>query len=121
MKRFLIVTTLVILILPAIVVVALFTWVLIAGVPASASGTLNSGRAIVVNSNSVYLSLGLDGDTATINTAGREIVVKPTELLVDGVHVGDVDTAAARVEIIVKRGSVDFIADGNPVKTSNAK
>ena len=121
MKRFLIVSCLVILVLPAIVVVGLFMWVLMAGVPASASGTLNSGRSILVNSNSVYLALGLDGDIATINTAGRELVVKPTELLVDGVHVGDVDLAASKVEIIVKRGSVDFIADGNAVKKSNSK
>ena len=121
MKRFLLVTTLVILVLPAIGVVGLFAWVLMTGLPSSAGGTLNSGRSILVTSNSVYLSLGLVDDTAMIETAGRKIVVKPTELLVDGVHVGDVDTAAAKVEVIVKRGSIEFIADGNPVKTTATK
>ena len=121
MNRFLIVFCQVILVVPVIVVVGLFTWMLMAGLPASAGGTLGSGRSILVTSNSVYLATELGGDTATIKTAGRKIVVKPTELLVDGVHVGDVDTGAVKVEVIVKRGTIEFIADGKPVTTKLPK
>ena len=118
MKRILIAFCLSLIILPAVVVVGLIAATLFAGLPSSAGGTLDSGRSIKTTSDSWYLSLGTSGDTATIQTSGRTIVVSKSAISVDGTNVADIDEKAANVEVNVKRGVITFVADGSPVATT---
>jgi len=82
----------------------------------STSGTLATGRSVVTHSNSIYLSSAFSRDTATIRTAGKTIVVRPTCLLVDGVQVADIDEAAASIEVRMNRRKISVVADGKLLK-----
>lgn len=84
-------------------------------VGSSAGGTLRSGRSIMVHSNSLSLSTALSKDTATIDTAGKTIVVMPTQLLIDGAVVAEIDEAVKNVTINVEDGDVSFVADDTAV------
>lgn len=98
---------------------------LLAGIPASqmvsggsAGGTLASDRSVVTHSDSFSLSSTFTSDTATIETAGKKIVVQPTSLVVDGVVVATIDADVSEVQVRVKQGVVTFEADGTRVVTS---
>lgn len=84
----------------------------------SAGGTLASGRSVMTHSDSIWLSSTFSSDTATIETAGKKILVQPTSLIVDGVIVANIDKDVVDVQVRVKRGVVNFVADGAPVQTS---
>ncbi len=101
---------------PLLVSTILLATAMLAG--SSAGGTLSSGRSITTHSDSVWLSSMFSSDTATIETAGRKIVVQPTSLLVDGVTVANIEKDVADVQVRVQRGVVTFVADGTPVQTS---
>lgn len=83
--------------------------------PSSTGGTLPSGRSVVAYSNSIYLTTLLDGDTATIKTAFKTILVKPTGLFVDGSNVASLDPKVANIEVHVKNGTIRVLADGRVV------
>jgi hypothetical protein len=84
----------------------------------SAGGTLATGRSVMTHSDSIYLSSELRGDTATIKTDGKTIVVGPTHLLIDGAKVATINEAVADVQVRVNNGAVAFVADGRPIKTN---
>jgi hypothetical protein len=88
------------------------------GAGGSAGGTLPSGRTIMAHSDSIYLSTAMGGDTGTIKTSGKTIVVRPTTIEIDGNRVAAIDQTARKIEIHVKRGNINFLADGQPVNTS---
>ncbi len=101
---------------PLLAIAILLGTVMFAG--GSAGGTLPSGRSVMTHSDSVLLSSTFSSDTATIETAGKKILVQPTSLIVDGVTVANIDQGVADVQVCVKRGVVTFVADGRPVQTS---
>ncbi len=78
----------------------------------SAGGTLSSGRRVVTHSDSLTLKSKFEQDIATIETAGRRIVVEPERLIVDGMIVTEIAAESRDVEIHVERGIVEFIIDG---------
>lgn len=80
----------------------------------SASGTLGTGRKIVVYSDSLQLTTQFAQDTATVNTSGQEIIVEPTRLVIDGKAVGEFDENVAEVEVRVSRDGIEFKLDGKP-------
>ncbi|MEX1233187.1 MAG: hypothetical protein WEB58_23250 [Planctomycetaceae bacterium] len=82
-----------------------------------AGGVLQSGRSVMANSDTIWLSSTFSYDTATIEMPGKKIVVNPTSLVVDGVTVAKIDKDAADVQVRVKRGVVTLVADGAPVPT----
>lgn len=82
----------------------------------SAGGTLRSGRSVMVHSNALSLSTSFGNDAATIDTAGKTIVVHPTELLIDGTVVAKIDAATKDVAIHVTGGDVSFVADGTTIQ-----
>lgn len=102
--------------IPLVAIVALLVAAMFAG--GSAGGTLPSGRSVMAHSDSMWLSSTLASDTATIETAGRKILVQPTSLIVDGVTVANIDQDVSDVQVRVKRGVITFVADGAPVPTS---
>lgn len=83
----------------------------------SAGGTLSTGRNVMAHSDSLSLSTAFSSDTATIETAGKIIVIQPGALIVDGTTVAFIDKDVADVQVKVKRGFVTFEADGKPVQT----
>lgn len=85
----------------------------------SAGGRLATGRMITANSDSIYISSQFQGDTATIKTSGKTIVVAPSNIQIDGVTVATLDAAVADVRIDVKHGTIKFLADGSPVSTKS--
>ena len=82
----------------------------------SAGGTLSTGRSVFTHSDSVALSSTVSQDTATIETAGKTIVVEPTRLIVDGTIVATIKEHVSNVEVVVRRGAVTFVADGMSVQ-----
>ena len=84
----------------------------------SAGGTLASGRSVLTYSDSMFLSSELRGDTAVIKTDGKIIVVKPTTLVVDGANVACIDERVSVVEVTIKNGMINFVADGKTVATT---
>lgn len=84
----------------------------------SAAGTLSTGRSVFTHSDSITLSSTFSSDTATIETAGKMIVVQPTRLIVDGTIVATINEDVSNVDVRVKRGSITFVADGKPVQTA---
>lgn len=94
--------------------VAAVLLVLLAG--GSAGGTLRSGRNVVTHSDSLFLTSNFSGDTATIKTAGKVIVVAPGKLRVDGKTIAVIPPETMDVEIHVRRGTVEFIADGKSIR-----
>jgi hypothetical protein len=95
-----------------------FTIQLVAtGMESSVGGTLQSGRSVTATSDSWYLTCNNSPDTATIRTAGRTIVVAPAKVTVDGKLVAPLDVAACEVEVRVKDGQIEFLADGTSVGT----
>ena len=102
--------------IPLLAITILLAIVIFAG--GSAGGTLASGRSVMTHSDSISLSSTLSSDTATIETAGKKILVQPTLLIVDGMIVANIDKDVADVQVRVKRGVVTFVADGTPVETS---
>lgn len=82
----------------------------------SAGGTLSTDRNGFTHSNSMMLSSSLSSDTAKIQTDGRTIVVKPTQLIVDGTIIAMIDKSVSSLE--VQRGKITFSANGKPVATS---
>lgn len=88
-------------------------------VPGSSSGgTLASGRSVITHSDSIYLTTLFDNDTATIKTAFKTIIVKPTGLFVNGSSVATIDPKVSRVEVRVKNGTINFVADGRSVAST---
>lgn len=83
----------------------------------STSGTLQSGRTVSASSDSWYLTCNNAPDTATIRTAGRTIVVAPDKVTVDGKLVAPLDVAACQVEVRVRDGQIELLADGTSVGT----
>ena len=84
----------------------------------SAGGTLASGRSVMTHSDSMFLSSDLRGDTATIKTSGKIIVIEPTTLLVDNAYVATIDEKVSDITVNVKNGTVTFVADGKTVTTA---
>ncbi len=80
----------------------------------SAGGTLRSGRSVITHSDSLSLTTTFSRDTATIETAGKLIVVEPGRLLVDGKTIAEI-SPDSDIEINVKRGVVEFVADGKSI------
>ena len=107
--------------IPVFAISALLTTLLATAMLAggSAGGSLQSGRNVMAYSDSIWLSSTSSSDTATIETAGKKILVKPTSLIVDGVIVANIDKDVADVQVHVKRGVITFVADGTPVQTSS--
>jgi len=81
----------------------------------SSGGTLATGRSVTTEADSWYVGMECSDDTATIRTAGRTIVVAPTQLSIDGKQVAVIDKNVAAVEVTVRGGEVSFTADGQPV------
>ena len=102
--------------IPSLLITILLAAAIFAG--GSAGGTLASGRSVMTHSDSISLSSTFTSDTATIETAGKKILVQPTSLVVDGVIVANIDKDVADVQVRVKRGVITFVADGTPVATS---
>ena len=101
---------------PLLLVCAFLVAAMFAG--SSAGGMLSTGRSVVTHSDSLTLSSTLSSDTATIKTAGKTLVVKPTRLTVDGTIVAIIDEEVSSVEVRVRRGVVTFMADGKLVQTA---
>lgn len=78
----------------------------------SVGATLANGRSVSADADSWYMGLETAADTATIRTAGRTIVVRPTTLHVDGRSVASIPATTKSVAITVQDGTVTFIADG---------
>jgi hypothetical protein len=102
--------------IPLLAITILLATAMFAG--GSAGGTLPSGRSVMTHSDSISLSSTFSSDTATIETAGKKILVQPTSLIVDGVTVATLDKDVADVQVHVKRGVITFVVDGTPVQTS---
>lgn len=83
----------------------------------SAGGTLQSGRSVMAYTDAIYLWSNSTTDTATIKTAGKTILVKPTALVVDGTTVARIDEDVTDVRVHVKRGEVTFVTDGTQIET----
>ncbi|HEX6962053.1 MAG TPA: hypothetical protein VF175_09315 [Lacipirellula sp.] len=77
--------------------------------------TLSTGRSVSVLSDAWSISMLSSADAATIHTDGSQIVVAPTQLKVDGQLWGAIDAAAKSVEVTVKDGNIQFVADGRLV------
>lgn len=93
-----------------------FTLQLLAsGFESSVGGTLQSGRSVSASSDSWYLTCENSPDTATIKTARRTIVVAPDKVIIDGKLVAPLDIAATEVEVKVKDGQIELVADGTSV------
>lgn len=84
----------------------------------AAGGTLKSGRSVMTQSDSIYLSSQFSTDTATITSGQQTIVVQPASLVVDGVTVASIDPAVSDVRVTVANGDVTFVADGQHVPTT---
>lgn len=80
----------------------------------STSGTLATGRKIVVYSDSLVLTTKFAKDTATVDASGHKIIVEPTRLVIDGKPVGEFGENVAEVEVRVSRGEIEFKLDGDP-------
>ncbi len=102
--------------LPVLAIIALVVTAMFAG--GSAGGTLASGRSVMTYSDSISLTSSFTSDTATIETAGTQIVVKPTSLMVNGTTVAEIDEEVTDVQVLVKYGVITFVADGSPVATT---
>jgi hypothetical protein len=83
----------------------------------SAGCTLASGRSIDVVSNGWFITMGFSADTATIDTGGRNIVVAPNYVQVDGRRIASLDPATKAVEVKVARGGITVVGDGQSVST----
>jgi len=81
-----------------------------------AGATLPTGRSISASADSWNIGLETSGDSATIRTAGRTILVAPTRVFVDGRFVAPIAAAAKAIEVKVNDGQVDVIADGIAVE-----
>lgn len=102
----------------AIPIAAVFVLVMTSLVGGSAGGTLATGRSIWTQSDCIRLSSELRGDTATIKTGGKTIVVGPTNILIDGTSVATINESISDVKVHVKNGAVSFVVDGRPMVTS---
>ena len=99
--------------IPVLAVISFITLESFSG--GAAGGTLATGRSVMTYSDSLFLSSELRGDTATIKTGGKTIIVKPTALFVDGSSVATIDEKVSDVEVRVKDGTIRFLADGEMV------
>lgn len=81
----------------------------------SCGGMLGCGRTVMAHSDSWYLTSTFTGDVATIETAGRTIVVGPTNLQVDGRSLGSIDASVKSVDVVVEGREISFVADGRKV------
>ncbi len=99
--------------IPLMLIAGILTAAMFTG--GSAGGTLSTGRSVVTYSDSISLSSRFSSDTATIETAGRTIVVEPRRLIVDGGPVASINKDVSDIEVHVKHGAIKFIADGKPV------
>lgn len=81
----------------------------------SAGGTLATGRSIMAYSDSLRVDSELRGDTATIRTDGKTIVIRPTEISIDGRPVATIDSSVSDVQVDVRDGVIKLIADGKTV------
>jgi hypothetical protein len=93
---------------------------LVGGLSGGSCGcTLATGRAVSVHSDGWSITLGSTADTASIQTCGSRIIVAPTQLKVDGQLWSAIDAATKSVDVNVKDGAVEFIADGRLVPRKN--
>lgn len=84
----------------------------------SAGGTLSSGRTVLAYSDSIYITTQFSPDTATIQTAGKTIVIGPTKILIDEKEAATIKETAKLVQVTIKKGTVTILADGQPVNTN---
>ena len=82
----------------------------------STAGTLQSGRKVVTETDSLFLSSTFSGDTAKITSGKQQIIVKPDSLIVNGVTVATIDPSVSELRVSIESGEVEFIADGEPVQ-----
>lgn len=82
---------------------------------AGVTGTLASGRSITVHTDSLYTSTQFGTDTAVIKTAGKTIIVSPTQAMVDGKQIEAHDESAKQIEVRVKNGTVTCVAKDPPL------
>ncbi|HBE71699.1 MAG TPA: hypothetical protein DDW52_26445 [Planctomycetaceae bacterium] len=101
-------------VLPILVLFALAASLHLQG--GSASGQLESGRTVSIESDAVSLSCNFEADTARIVLGHQEIIVRPEQLIVDGRIVAKISSEAKAVQISVRRGEVSFVVDGQRIE-----
>lgn len=84
----------------------------------SAGGTLASGRSVTTYSDAWDgLSSTFTADTARIDTAGRTILIRPEQILIDGRPLTKIDKATKSVAVRVEGDTINFAANGRIVAT----
>lgn len=115
LRRFLSALFLIVLAIPVVIVLSfLLGW----GPGSSAGGTLKTGRTVIAHSDSIYLTTMFDTDTATIKTAFKTIVIQPTGVVVNGANIASIDPKVSKVEVHVDSGAIRVVADGQTVTPS---
>lgn len=81
----------------------------------SCSGTLASGRTVVANSDTLWLSASNDQDTSHLSLGFLKVDVEPTQVVVEGQPLVDLDAQAKSVLITRADGQLTVVADGATV------
>lgn len=89
-----------------------------ADVATSSTSTLKSGRTVTATYHG-WSGIGVADrpDSTTINMAGRQIVVAPTKLVVEGRTIATIDAQAKSVTVDGDKHAIRFTADGRLVAT----
>lgn len=107
--------------LPARLMLAggLFVLVLLVSIIANSGGgcsvTLASGRTVVANSDTLWVSASNDEDTSHLSLGLLNVDVEPAQVVVEGHPLVDLDAQAKSVLITRADGQLTVVADGATV------
>lgn len=87
----------------------------IAGCGGSCGGILASGRAVIATSDTLSTSATFAADTAQLQLGSLTVDVQPTQVVVDGRPVADLDAQAKKVLVTRADGQLTIVADGATV------
>lgn len=81
----------------------------------SCGGTLASGRAVVANSDTLWVASKFDDDTSHLSLGLLKVDVEPAQVVVEGEPIVTLDPLAKAVVVTRRDGQLTVVADGATV------
>src|SRR5690606_28355411 len=81
----------------------------------SCGGTLASGRAVVANSDTLWVASKFDDDTSHLSMGLLKVDVEPTQVVVEGKPIATLNPQAKSVVVTRADGQLTVVADGTTV------
>ncbi len=105
-------TILLLLLLPFVIA---GIWMWFSTISVSGSTTLPNGIPVAITAGMGGFSVSDNSESTKIETAGRTIEFRDSQIMVDGANVGTIDDSVQKIAVTVNRDGMTLATDGETI------